>query len=140
MEQLGPSLLELGAETHDELIHTTRLIMTMAMGAGLRAGEELSRMYIAVGRCECVNLTSDPIKTVVEPVDSVLPLLKTTKGLVQGVDLCLTGAAVAAIWILPHLTCSVKICNLRADLKSDSLADDHLGRGVVTPDQIRVLI
>ena len=33
MEQLGPSMLELGTETHDELVHTTRLIMVTVTGA-----------------------------------------------------------------------------------------------------------
>ena len=97
MEQLGPSLLELGAKTHDELVHTTRLIVAMATGERLRAGEELSRMCRTVGRCECVNLTPDSTKTDVEQVDGVLSLLKTTKCMVQGVDLSLTGAAVAAL-------------------------------------------
>ena len=82
MEQLGPSLLELGAETHDELVHATRLFMATATGARLRADEELSSMHSAVRRCESVNLMPKPTEPVVELIYGVLPLLKTTEGLI----------------------------------------------------------
>ena len=121
MEKLGPGLLELMTKTHDELIHATCLIMTTAKGAGLRAGEELSSMGNAVGRYESVNLTPEPTEPAVELIYCVLPLLKI--GLVQRVKLFLTGATVSALQRLPHLTRSGKICNLRAYIKSHSLAD-----------------
>ena len=99
MQQLSPSLLELGAETHDELVHTACLIIATATatGAGLRAGEKLSSMDSAVRRCECVNLTPKPTEPAVELIYGVFPLLNTTEGLVQDVELCLIGAAVAAL-------------------------------------------
>ena len=131
MEQLGPSLLELGMKVHDELIHTASLIVTTAIGARLSAGEQLSSMSSAVRGCEGINLTPEPTEPAVELIHGVLPLLKTVEGLVQCVELCLTRATVSTLQIRPHLTCSRKIGNLRADLESDGLTDDHLGRGVV---------
>ena len=97
-------------------------------------------MDSAVGRCESVNMTPEPTEPAVELVDGALPLMKTTEGLVQCVNLCLTGAAVAALQTLPHLTRSGKIGNLRADLKSESLADDHLGHGLVSNPLLQLLL
>ena len=88
-------------------------------------------MSSAIGMCESVNLTPEPTEPAVELIYGVLPLLKTAEGLVQCVELCLTGVTVSALQRLPHLTRSGKICNLRADLKSDSLVYDHLDRGVI---------
>ena len=131
MEELGPNLLELEAKAHDELIHTTGLIMATATGAGLGADKELCSMSGAVGRCERINLTPEPTEPAVELINGVLPLLKTAKCLVQGIELRLAGATVATLQVHPHLPRSGKISNLRTDLEGDGLADDHLGRGVV---------
>ena len=75
-----------------------------------------------------VNLAPEPTIPAVELVNGVLPLLKTTKGPMQGVELRLNGATVVALQILPHLPSSGKLRHLSRDLKCDGLADDHLGR------------
>lgn len=114
---------------HDELIHTAGLIMTATTGTGLRTGKKLSSMYSAVQRCESINLTPEYTVLTVEMINYVLSLLETSEGFVQGVELRLTG--ILALKIVPHLTSSEKICNLSTDLKSDRLADNHLGHRVI---------
>ena len=86
------------------------------------------------------DLAPTPTKPAVELVNGVLPLLKTTKNLVQGVELPLTGATIAVLQILPLLPSSGKLRHLSADLKGDSLADDHLGRKIVSGPLLQLLL
>lgn len=81
MKQLALSRLELRAETHDELVHMMCLIMKTTTGIELRTCKKLSSIDSAVERCESVNLTLKPTILTAEPIDSVLPLLETSKGL-----------------------------------------------------------
>lgn len=82
MKQLVPSKLKLGVKTHNELVHTKCLIMVTMMSIGLRIGKELSSMDNVVRRCESINLMLEPTILIVELINSVLPLLETTEGLV----------------------------------------------------------
>ena len=59
-------------------------------------GNGVSNNYRARNRCEGINLAPDPTVSAIEPVDRVIPLLKTAKGLVEDVELGLAGTTVAS--------------------------------------------
>lgn len=56
-------------------------------GRRVENSKKLSTMDSALGKCECINMILEPTTPTVESVDNVLPLVKTSKGLVQSIDL-----------------------------------------------------
>lgn len=55
-EEAEPESAQTLGKTHDELVHTTCLIMTTTTRARLRTGKNLSNVDNTVRRCESINL------------------------------------------------------------------------------------
>ena len=140
MEQLSPAGLELGSESHEELIEASSLLMptaTGAVGACDRGG------YSVDGTLwwrEGINLPPKLTEAAVELVDGLISLLKSTQCLVQSENLSLAGHTVAPGEICPHSMCRGKLSNLGPDPRGDRLADHQHRRGVICVPFLRLLL
>ena len=126
----GP--LKLGTEAHDKLVHASSLLVIAEEVACMSARKKMSSHHRARCRPKSINLAPESTITTLELINGVIPLLKPTKSPVKSVELCLAGSTVAMGQIVPYISSSGQLCNLRANLKDNRPTGHHLHVRIIT--------